>query len=70
LEFGAKPTVGCSGVPEPVATPFFGSSCVLDDGGGSNMRFADGSVRPDAAASRSTAGPSVFAIFGAQATVK
>jgi hypothetical protein len=37
--------VGCPIVPEPAAaTPFFGSSCVLDEGGGGSVRFVDGSV--------------------------
>jgi hypothetical protein len=37
--------VGCPIVPEPAAaTPFFGSSCVLDEGDGGSMRFAGGCV--------------------------
>jgi len=45
LEFGARPTVGCAVVPEPgAAMPLFGSSCLPEEGGGSNLRFAEGSV--------------------------
>ena len=45
LDFGARPTVGCAVVPEPgAAMPLFGSSCLPEEGGGSNLRFAEGSV--------------------------
>jgi len=43
LEFGARPTVGCA-IEPAAAMPLFGASCVLDGGGGSNVRFAEGSV--------------------------